>query len=93
MTYQCDMTDLVGIIRDKADERCLVSRNLTKEGCRVSLNGAPNQRLIVDFDKPGSPISEQETRCDYLFVADEEKFGWILPIEVKRGKIARTKSY
>ena len=43
---------------------------LRKEGCKVSLNDAPEPRLIVDFDKPGSPLGQNQTRCDYLFVAD-----------------------
>ncbi len=85
------MTGLVNIVRKKADKRCLVAGKLKKEGCSVSLKDAPESRVIIDFDKPGSPISQNDSKCDYLFVADEEEIGWIVPIELKKGKLDSSK--
>ena len=81
------MTGLIDIARNEVDERCLVSGKLTKDGCSVLLKDAPQPRLVVDFDKPGSPLTQNETRCDYLFFAEEDDFSWIAPIELKKGKL------
>lgn len=52
----------------------------------MSLAGAPQQRLIVDFDKAGSPLGPADTRCDYLLLA-EPSCGdlWVAPVELKKG--------
>ena len=50
------MTGLVKAVAGMLDQRCMVSGRLKKEGCAVSLKDAPAPRLIVDFDKPGSPL-------------------------------------
>jgi len=43
--------------------------------------------VIVDFDKPGSPLGPSDQRCDYLFVADAaDRDGWVAPLELKRGR-------
>ena len=100
---------LVETVRAGLDDgRCLVGGGLEKEGCRVSLDGAPQRRLIVDFDKPGSPRDPDETRCDYLFIAEDDAEddakrdakrdaartdgnatpeGWVVPLELKRGRL------
>ena len=80
------MSGLVQRVRAKVDDRCIVARIRTK-GCRVSLDGAPAPRVIVDFDKPGSPLGPSDQRCDYLFVADgTDPDGWVAPLELKRGQ-------
>lgn len=82
------MTNLVDTVRGMVKKTCLISGRLKKEGCSVSLKDAPRRRLIVDFDKPGSPLGASETRCDYLFVADKHgSTGWVLTIELKRGRL------
>ena len=54
----------------------------------MSLAAAPKPHLIVDFDKPGSPLGPHETRCDYLFVADGQgDVGLVAPLELKRGRL------
>ena len=54
----------------------------------MSLAGAPEPRLIVDFDKPGSPLGSDSTRCDYLFVAEGSGgSGWVAPLELKKGRL------
>ena len=44
--------------------------------------------MIVDFDKPGSPLPVHSTRCDYLLVAGREHArGWVAVLELKRGQL------
>ena len=85
---------MMGLVEDvtaKVNESCIVSK-MKKNGCKVSLEDAPEPRLIIDFDKPGSPLGEGETRCDYLFVANGEKcVGWIAPLELKKGRLKADK--
>lgn len=78
---------MVQTVCDKLDSRCFSDGRLNKNGCRVSLSGAPSPRLVVDFDKPGSPLGPSETRCDYLLVAEVkgEGYGWVVPLELKSG--------
>ena len=81
------MTDLVNSVRIAVDPRCLV-RKLRKQGCRISLAGAPAARLIIDFDKAGAPLPSSASRCDYLFVADAEyQYGWVAPLELMKGRL------
>ena len=48
----------------------------------------PGSCLIIDFDKPGSPLSSNERRCDYLLVIEDWKRGnWVVPLEFKRGRL------
>ena len=79
------MTGTIASIRSQIDANCIVAR-CRKEGCSVSLAGAPQQRLIVDFDKAGSPLGPADTRCDYLLLA-ERSCGdlWVAPVELKKG--------
>ncbi|MDE2998371.1 MAG: hypothetical protein OXU79_04750 [Gemmatimonadota bacterium] len=82
------MTGLVDTVRGKVQNVCLVSGPLKKEGCSVSLKDAPPRRLIVDFDKPGSPLGVSMTRCDYLLIADDaDDSGWVVPVELKKGRL------
>ncbi len=86
------MMGLVEAVNAALDKNCTVSGKLKKKGCAVSLEGAPEPRLIVDFDKPGSPLGKSETRCDYLFVANGERCaGWIAPLELKKAAWMLTK--
>ncbi|MYB35391.1 MAG: hypothetical protein F4X92_09805 [Gammaproteobacteria bacterium] len=80
------MTGVVGAVRGAVDGDCLVGR-CRKEGCTVSLGGAPRNRLVVDFDKPGSPLGPDQARCDYLFVAEAAGRALVGLIEVKKGRI------
>lgn len=80
------MTGLVQTVSSKIHDSCQAS-HINKEGCGVSLQGMPRNRLIIDFDKPGSPLSQNQTRCDYLLLAEPaDKPGFISPIELKSGR-------
>ena len=59
-----------------------------KAGCRVLLSGAPERRLVLDFDFPEAPTAPGDSRCDYLFVADDfRNADWVAPVECKRGAL------
>ena len=82
------MTGLVQGVRAKLAPECFVGGKMKREGCAVSLKNAPKTRAIVDFDKPGSPLGPDESRCDYLFVAEGDGGpGWVAPLEVKKGSL------
>ncbi len=82
------MTALVEEVGDKIDEACVVRGGLKKDGCRIVMKGVPARRLVVDFDKDGSPLSADQTRCDYLLVAeDEQAHDWVAVLELKRGRL------
>ena len=72
------------------DKRCLVKRGpLHKHGCKLQMTGAPKDRVVVDFDKPGSPLpTDDKPRCDYLLVAEDEgRPAWVVVVELKRGQL------
>jgi len=82
------VTGLVKRVRQKLNPSCLVKGRLRKEGCNIPMTGAPDTRLIVDFDKPGAPLSSSEVRCDYLLIAEgADGFGLVVPLELKRGRL------
>ncbi len=85
------MSGLVGRVRSNVDERCIATR-IRKRGCRVNLEGVPTPRVIVDFDRPGSPLGSSDERCDYLFMADAaDGDGWVVPLELKGGQFDASK--
>ncbi len=80
------MTGLLQTVRSQIPASCIAG-SIRKEGCRVSLPDAPDNRLIIDFDQPGSPLSQNQTRCDYLFIAElSSQAGFVSPIELKAGR-------
>ncbi len=82
------MTALLEGANRRIDQRCLVKGGLTKDGCKIGMTDAPACRLVVDFDKPGSPLPENAPRCDYLLVAEgEDDHVWVAVLELKRGRL------
>ena len=85
------MTHFVNNVRKALNSGCIVNK-LRKEGCKVSLAGAPAPNLIVDFDKPGSPLRSSSKRCDYLFIAKgKDNFGLVAPLELMKGRLDAAK--
>ena len=81
------MTGLVDAVRDRVWEQCLVEE-CDKNGCSVSLDGAPQPYLVIDLDEPSSPAGRSERRCDYLFIADERSNrSWVAPMEIKNSEM------
>ena len=74
-------------VRSQVDSR-MVAHRCSKEGCKVPLQGAPQPHLVLDLDRPGSPLGKSETRCDYLLVGEYGgQSGWAVALELKRGKV------
>lgn len=84
------MTGLVQAMKAKLNERCLVSK-LNKHGCSLPLTGLPRRRIAIDLDSPFAPVDDTATRCDYLFlVEDETGATFAAPIELKKGAFGAT---
>jgi len=79
------MTGSVAKLTARVDNSCR-SMKCNKDGCNVSLDGTPTNRLIIDMDCKALGMTN-ETRCDYLFVGEENKTTWIVPIELKGGGV------
>ena len=80
------MPGLLTAVCNLVPESCRTSR-LRKEGCSIALQGTPSPRLIIDFDKRGSPLAPDARRCDYLLLAEtSNRQVLVRPIELKRGK-------
>ena len=80
-------------ISQRFDEACLVSGGLNKDGCKVVMAGV-SDRIVVDFDRSGSPLATDMTRCDYLLVIrgkSKDMSGWVVVIELKRGGLDASK--
>ena len=65
---------------------CCHTTRCNRDQCSVRLEGTPPNRLIVDVDCEALGLSD-ETRCDYLFVSEEDKTTCVAPIELKGGKV------
>ena len=73
-------------LRENFDSCCFANQ-CSKENCSVLLTDTVQPQLIVDFDKPGSPIDRNKTRCDYLVAAESESGArWVAILEFKSGK-------
>ena len=82
------MAGLVEQARTKVNKTCIITTRIKKEGCSVSLSGAPAPRVIVDFDRRGSPVAMDQVHCDYLLIAEDPSgAGWVCPMELKRGEL------
>ncbi|MDE0298478.1 MAG: hypothetical protein OXN17_07595 [Candidatus Poribacteria bacterium] len=85
------MSSLANAVRTRVSEECLTTR-CQKEGCKVSLpriGGFPDRQrpyVVIDMDHSESPASQDEQRCDFLFVGECENQGWVVPLELKRGQ-------
>ena len=78
------MNGLVAKVRNVVPPACQTSRH-GKDGCSVSMKGAPTPRVTVDMDCKRLGI--QGSRCDYLFVGEHQGSAWVVPIELKSGKV------
>lgn len=79
------MIDLVKAVRAKVSKSCC-DKPCKKEGCKVSLPSKCRQRVLIDMDHRESPAEKRGRRCDFLFVGEAKGEGWIVPIELKKGK-------
>ena len=80
------MSALIAEVSRKVDQNC-VTRCCSKEDCSVLLKDAPPKRVIVDLDRSILPIPTNQKRCDYLFLGEQNSTNWVVPIELKGGKV------
>lgn len=86
------MSGLLHAVRREFDPKCMVSGRPNKRGCSASLEGAPPSRIVIDLDRPSSPLSGNRTRCDYLVFAEENgDKDWFTPLELKKGGLRPSK--
>ena len=79
------MSGLVAAVRNGVPPACQTSR-CNKDGCSVSMKGASHPRVIVDMDCKALDI-QSGSRCDYLFVSEDESSVWVALIELKSGEV------
>ena len=75
----------VAELTEKVPDCCHAAR-CDRDQCKVRMDGTPLNRLIIDMDCEALGLNN-ETRCDYLFVGEEDKTTWVAPIELKGGKV------
>lgn len=79
------MTGWLERVRCGFCEQCRVAE-CRKPGCSVSFADFPDERLVVDFDRRGSPLGPSDKRPDFLVIAaPADNVGWVAPVELKKG--------
>ncbi len=78
------MSGLVAAVQNAVPAHCQSSR-CSKDRCSVSMKGAPPLRVIIDMDCTTLVISG--SRCDYVFISEDENSVWVAPIELKSGEV------
>ncbi|MCY4345698.1 MAG: hypothetical protein OXC17_02750 [Aestuariivita sp.] len=86
------MKEIINEFADKYHDAIEKSRTLERRGCRVPLKGISSSSLVIDLDKEGSPLASQETRCDFLFIAEiRDELCIFSPLEFKKGALDASK--
>ena len=77
---------LVSQVLQKVNGDCLAQR-CRKNNCSLTLDDLPDLFILVDMDHKKAPtLSEEEKKCDYIFIGDKDDAGWVAPLELKGGK-------
>lgn len=74
-----------GLARTVPD--CCSADRCDRDGCKVSLVDAPLKRVLIDMDCRSHQIQNDQKRCDYLFIGEENNTTWVAPIELKSGRV------
>ena len=77
------MSSLVDSVSRRAPSESLTT-STRKEGCSVSMTGAPEKRVLIDVDRV--PATGQ--KCDLLFIGEDGDNAWVAPIELKSGSFS-----
>ena len=83
------MPDVVDVVKKKVPDSCQVTR-CGKEGCSLSMKGAPAKRVLIDLDSADAPIRQHQTRCDYIFVGQTPDV-CVAALELKGGGLDASK--
>ena len=84
------MANLVDQIKRNLSNECLKKGKLSKEGCTVSLKGAPTPSIKIDMDNEKAPVGQNETKCDYIFIGGCDDV-FLVPLELMKGKLDASK--
>jgi len=77
---------LDGIRANIGAENCCES--CSRDGCRVSLEDVPRERIVVDADKAFDAQGHRGKRCDFiLFVLEGDGKLVTAPVELKSGRV------
>ena len=63
------------------------TKHCDRDGCKVRLDGAPHERVVIDMDCEELEIPDDQPRCDYLFIGEQNNTTWVAPIELKSGRV------
>ena len=74
-----------GLARTVPD--CCSADRCDRDGCKVSLVDAPPKRVLIDMDCRNHQIQDDQKRCDYLFIGEENNIRWVASIELKSGRV------
>ena len=84
------MTGVVTLVRRQVDPRCIAVGTLRDDGCSVTMQSLPRERVAVDLeraadlDTPAGLVGRDTKHCDFLFVAEEDAATvWAATLELK----------
>ena len=90
------MGSVVAAVKSQVDQACLlVDKKQLKSGeCYLLITGAPKPHLVINFDKPESPLGANDEKPDFLFLSDkggkdkkgQGGLGLLVPIELSAGR-------
>ena len=82
------MSEVLAALRLPINDQYL-SNSCSRDGCRVSMEGVPSQRIVIDADKAFSAHGFQDKKCDYVlfFFPDTGQQLVAAPIELKSGHV------
>lgn len=75
------MTSLCDEVRRRVPPEC-ITKDCEKECCSVDMTDVPDDHVLIDVDELG--LSDNESKCDYIFVGCSEDT-WVVAMELKRG--------
>lgn len=77
-------SSLIARVSRNTPESCHGKR-CKKHSCALSLQNAPEHRLVIDLDCTELGIEGHAVRCDLVVFAEESMSAWVIPIEFKSG--------
>lgn len=82
------MNEVLAALRSPINAQYL-SNSCSRDGCQVSMEGVPSQRIVIDADKAFSAHGFQDKKCDYVlfFFYDTGQQLVAAPIELKSGHV------
>lgn len=80
------MNGVVRQVADRVPHRCH-AQNCNKHGCKLRLDDVSPERVLIDMDCKELRIPSNRKRCDYVFVWEVDNTTYLVPIELKSGRV------